>query len=332
MKVYVFCHNAIARPTGGVKVLFEIADGLLKAGYDAYVLIPGNLYLDENPSNFRPAWFDSDVQVVNDINILTKDDIVFIHEEATWAFYEIKKNNPRHIMINQGAQCTLCIEHIDYKQTHMMYSTALGVVSVSDYINDTLNTIFDIPYSKLFTVNNINLISKMFAPGIKKNKICYIQKISSKDNIANKMMVKIMEQRYPGWEVEKLTDRPQEGIAKAMAESKIFVFFCHDWGEGFGIPPVEAAISGCKVIGYSGHGGRHYYEQPTFTEIEYNDVNVFTMVLDHWVKALENISMLEYNEQARQLHQKLSYQRDITLFHNDVKTIMEKILNGQQNV
>lgn len=325
--LYVFCHNAIARPTGGVKVLFEIAEGLSRAGFETKILLPGNLYLSENPSNFRPPWFDSDVQVVNDINIVTKDDIVFIHEEAVWAYSEIKRNNPRHIMINQGAQCTMCIEHVSYKQTCEIYTSALGVISVSEYINDTLNTFFNIPRDRLFCVNNINIINSVFAPGPKRNKITIIQKISSKENIANKMMIKTLTGgRYPGWEVSVLGDMPQDMLAAEMAASKIFVFLCHDWGEGFGIPPVEAAISGCKVIGYSGLGGRSYYEFPNFTEIEYNDVNRFIQEMDYWVNELKGTTLLEYNDRARFVQQRLANQINPQLFYDDVKEFAHKML------
>ena len=38
--------------------------------------------------------------------------------------------------------------------------------------------------------------------------------------------------------------------------------------EGFGLPPLEAAIAGNKVIGYDGISGKEYWKKPIFTEIE----------------------------------------------------------------
>jgi hypothetical protein len=308
-------------------VLFRIAESLIKAGYDACVLIPGELYSEENKADYRPTWFKTDVPVTNRISDITSNDVVFIHEEAVWAFHELKKNNPRHVMINQGAQCTMCNEHISYADTKMMYQSALGVLVVSDYIADTLHTLFNIPKNKIFTLNNVNLISPIFKPGVKKNKILIMRKAIRVTNISNDMLVKIIRERY-NWEVELVKDLTHEQMARSMAESKIFVFLCQDCGEGFGIPPFEAAISGCKVIGYSGLGGRSRYDYPNFTEIEYNDVNNFIKEVDYWVRELYHTNILEYSPRAEFVRDRLSRERDINYFYNDVKHAITRILNG----
>ena len=33
------------------------------------------------------------------------------------------------------------------------------------------------------------------------------------------------------------------------------------------MPPIEAALAGNKVIGYTGEGGKEYWKKPIFTEI-----------------------------------------------------------------
>lgn len=333
MTVYVFCHNSITKPRGGVRILFMIAEGLKRAGYDAKILIPGNLYSEENPDGYKPSWFKNDIEVIGNIDNVTSNDIVFIHEEATWAYYEIKKHNPRHIMINQGAQHTMCIDHISYQQTYEMYTTALGVLTVSEYVTDTIHSIFNIPYNKIHTLQNIATISTLFKPGFKENKILVMNKGRSQSeiysrNVATTMMLKIIEGRYPTWKVQYLTEMPQDQVAQEMASSKIFVFFCNESGEGFGLPPAEAALSGCKVIGYSGVGGREFWKYPNFTEIEYNDVNKFTRELDYWVSELQNASILEYSDRAKFVYNNLLDQRNENEFYNHVGAIMENILNG----
>ena len=45
--------------------------------------------------------------------------------------------------------------------------------------------------------------------------------------------------------------------------------------EGLGIPPIEAAIAGNKVIGYTGKGGNEYWNNPIFTEIAHGDISGF---------------------------------------------------------
>ena len=45
--------------------------------------------------------------------------------------------------------------------------------------------------------------------------------------------------------------------------------------EGLGIPPIEAAIAGIKVIGYTGRGGTEYWKKPIFTEIPHGNISKF---------------------------------------------------------
>jgi hypothetical protein len=42
--------------------------------------------------------------------------------------------------------------------------------------------------------------------------------------------------------------------------------------EGLGLPPIEAALSGNRVIGYTGEAGKEYWRAPLFTEIINGDV------------------------------------------------------------
>ena len=38
------------------------------------------------------------------------------------------------------------------------------------------------------------------------------------------------------------------------------------------MPPIEAAIAGNKVVGYTGEGGKEIWKKPIFTEIHNGDV------------------------------------------------------------
>ena len=60
---------------------------------------------------------------------------------------------------------------------------------------------------------------------------------------------------------------------KYLSKSKIFLSFCDM--EGLGLPPIEAAIAGNKVIGYPGRGGKKYWRKPIFTEIPHGNIAKF---------------------------------------------------------
>ena len=328
MVVWVFCHNAINYPSGGVKVFFKIAEALIRGGYDARILIPGDF--QGNNTEWRPFWFPNFAPVYNNIDVISKDDVVIIHEESIWCYRELKKNNPRHIMLNQGIHSSCCIPDITYNQTKDMYRQALGVLSVSDYITEGINYLFDVPRNKIAKINPVNLIEDYFKPGIKENRILIMPKRSSLHNISNAMIIKIIEERYldRGWVVEIVRDYTLEQVAYSMSIAKIFVFLCNDAGEGLGVPPLEAALSGCKVIGFSGLGGREFFDFPNFTEIEYNDSINFIKEMDTWVERLQDTTILDYNPRAEFVYNRLKHKNGESQFDRDVVEAVGRMING----
>jgi glycosyltransferase involved in cell wall biosynthesis len=58
------------------------------------------------------------------------------------------------------------------------------------------------------------------------------------------------------WKIESLNNLDEKKLFLKLCKSKIFLSFSYT--EGFGMPPLEAAIAGNKVIGYTGGGGKEY--------------------------------------------------------------------------
>ena len=62
--------------------------------------------------------------------------------------------------------------------------------------------------------------------------------------------------------------------------------------EGLGLPPLEAAILGNKIIGYIGQGGNEYWKSPLFQKIENGNIIKFcntilknvNLINDQWIK------------------------------------------------
>ena len=65
----------------------------------------------------------------------------------------------------------------------------------------------------------------------------------------------------------------EKKIIKSLSISKIFLSFSNF--EGLGIPPIEAALSGNKVIGYVGGGGLEYWKKPIFIKVENGEIEEF---------------------------------------------------------
>mgnify|MGYP003726531753 FL=1 len=71
------------------------------------------------------------------------------------------------------------------------------------------------------------------------------------------------------WKLKPIHNLTQKEVYKYLLKSKIFLAFSKL--EGLPLPPVEAAIAGNKVIGYTGEGGKEYWREPLFTEISNGD-------------------------------------------------------------
>ena len=89
-----------------------------------------------------------------------------------------------------------------------------------------------------------------------------------------------MDKGYACWRYENvfllkpIHNLTQKEVYKYLLKSKIFLAFSKL--EGLPLPPVEAAIAGNKVIGYTGEGGKEYWREPLFTEISNGDFLKFT--------------------------------------------------------
>ena len=60
--------------------------------------------------------------------------------------------------------------------------------------------------------------------------------------------------------VRLIADLPRSEVVRVLAESQVFVSLSHT--DSFGLPVVEAMLSGCLVVGYDGGGGVELFEAP----------------------------------------------------------------------
>ena len=75
----------------------------------------------------------------------------------------------------------------------------------------------------------------------------------------------------------------EKKLIHSLSISKIFLSFSNF--EGMGMPPIEAAISGNKVIGYIGGGGSEYWKKPIFTKVENGEIEDFAKKIISSIKS-----------------------------------------------
>lgn len=322
--IYVFCHIGAKRPSGGVKILFEMTQALIDAGHEAAILIPGaHLYPHDCPKGYKPSWFETTVPVFDDVRIVTSEDIVVMHEEGVWAFDHVMANKPKYLMINQGAQSSIANNvgmNITYDFVRKIYEGAEAVITVSPYISMFVHHTFGVPHENIYLIEN--MIDNYFDVAAKDNTILVLDKAKS---LPSELVVKVYNERYPGWRVEVVENYTHKELAEAMSRSKIFVFFASNSGEGSPMPPVEAALAGCKVIGNTGVGGKYYFHQPIFSEVEYGDILGFIQEMDLWTETLQDGTIDQFADAVLQ-RESLAHIRSKEMYQSRVKNVFETVL------
>jgi hypothetical protein len=80
----------------------------------------------------------------------------------------------------------------------------------------------------------------------------------------------------------------EEQVAALLKRSKIFMAFSHF--EGCPLPPLEAALSGNQVIGYTGQGAKEYWRPEIFEEVPSGDVAGFAL------RVLDKVQVIDQSE------------------------------------
>ena len=106
--------------------------------------------------------------------------------------------------------------------------------------------------------------SPLFSPGNKERLITYMpRKLPTHSERLCLYLQEIL--RDDGWQLQAIENLDERATATLMSRSAIFLSFSEF--EGCPLPPIEAALSGNVVVGYTGQGGKEYFQRPIFREV-----------------------------------------------------------------
>ena len=80
--------------------------------------------------------------------------------------------------------------------------------------------------------------------------------------------------------------------------------------EGLGIPPIEAAILGNNVIGYTGQGGNEYWKKPLFDKIENGNIIKFCKIILKNINLINNKWIEKTSNERKKLTTKYSFEQE----------------------
>jgi hypothetical protein len=176
-------------------------------------------------------------------------------------------------------------------EIHKAYEKAKIIISYSDEITECIKLNFPSVIDKILRIG-VSVDSKKFQcdDEVYKNKenlITYMPR--KKKDHAGRLMF-ILDKHLPkNWKIKSLDNLKEIEVIEFLKKSKIFLSFSEL--EGFGLPPVEAALCGNHVVGYTGESGKEYWHSPIFDEIFSGDIRKFAKI------TIEKIQLLNNNNQ-----------------------------------
>ncbi len=244
------------------------------------------------PKNFRYSWFENKINLKKDFNFNHKRDFIILPEIfAHLADKMLIKNKTNYaILVQNGYSINSTNDEISLNKA---YKNAKFILSIS---NDTSKCI-KLRFPKLKT--KILKVSYSIDLGIinfkrKKNIITYMsRKLPQHSNLVLQYLKPNLTKK---WQIKNLQNISEKKTYEILKKSKIFLSFSNL--EGFGLPPLEAALAGNSVIGYTGEGGIEYWKKPIFNKINSGDINNFVTKIFEVIKKIESKkknSQLKYN-------------------------------------
>lgn len=230
--------------------------------------------------NFSPSknWVEDNFPIKNDLKFNKVSDFIILPEIiAHFADEFCIKNKIKYAIFLQGVYHMHQTNNI--RLLKKSYANAEFIITIGDDTKKNFEYIFPQFKKKIlkinFSIKNNFLVKK------KRNIIsCMPRKLPEDFHLLNLFNLNKFQKN---WKIKVLNNLREENLKKELSKSKIFLSFSNF--EGTGMPPLEAALAGNKVIGYTGNGGDSYFKKPIFNKINKGDIFNFSNTL---IKNIKN--------------------------------------------
>lgn len=118
----------------------------------------------------------------------------------------------------------------------------------------------------------------------KKNVITYMPRKLGKHS--QLVLLFLGDKLPPHWSIKAIDGVTEQQVYDIFYESKIFLSFSEL--EGLAMPPAMAAMSGNRVIGYTGEANKEYFHLPCFEEVNCGDIKTYVDKILKAVKRFDN--------------------------------------------
>lgn len=296
-KLYSLSENADSENTLNIVYVMH-TDGNLKTGGDKVIYKQSALInqmglkqvrsqvLHAENTDFQHQWFDHSTTFRKDTKLNPRTDFIILPEIMVVPHASLlSKLGIRYgIFVQNGYSLSIPLFISDYDVLKEAYQNAEIILSISDDTSDCLKLIFPDLASKVQRLFCSVDLDKFKTDNKKENLITYMpRKLAKHADLVNFFL---RENLPKNWKLQSIHGVSETRVAEVLSKSKIFLSFSEL--EGLSLPPIEAALSGNLVIGYTGEAAREYWRNPIFTEINCGDIKSFIKEILAKINVLES--------------------------------------------
>ena len=256
---------------------------------------------------FSPSknWFNKDINLKKKFSLNKDTDFLIIPE--IWSHFpedlKLKQKKINYGIFIQG------FFHMNstsnFKKLKAAYKNAKIILISSDYNIKCFKEMFPEFKNKVLRIN-LSINSKKLRISKKTNTITYMPR---KLPDHSQLLIFYLKNLLPrNWKIIPLENVSESNLIKVLSKSKFFLSFSNL--EGLGIPPIEAALSGNKVIGYTGGGGIEYWKEPIFKKIENGDINKFGKKLLYEISSYKKNWIVKTKKNRLKLQKQYSAEKE----------------------
>lgn len=327
MELIYFC-PAVNKPVGGIKVIYrqaEIVQEILRQnGVSVSIMHPNTWF-------FKIKWFESKVPIRRGFFKWQWSDSkpscsrisdIFDSNNHMIILPELWARKYGHQLADMGVPYAIFVQNGYYISKgdpnilNKAYYSARCIMTISEDATQCVAMAFPGCESKILRVRCAVDGTKFLNDELKENIITYMpRKLADHSSKVNFFL----RNHLPAhWKIIPIQGLSEDGVAKLLKRSKIFMSFSHF--EGLGLPPIEAALAGNQVIGYTGQGGKEYWMPEIFSEVNSGDVMGFAKQVLSKVSELDKLEEFPFHtEVIKKLSEIYSFEHQIM----DMKRFIE---------
>jgi hypothetical protein len=258
-------------PRGGVRNIYRHVDQLAAIGIPAAVV--------HAKRGFRATWFANETRVLHSAEVTLGPRDVLVVPECYGPGLHRLPAGVRVVIFNQGVYHTF--DRIAFESTDpgAPYATLGDLVAILTVSHDSAELLrYAFPKLPVQLARNV-VDGAVFHPGPNRpgRRIAYL---THRRTPEREQLLHVLRARgvLDGWELVPIAGRTEQETAAMMRGSAVFLSFSER--EGFGLPPAEAMASGCHVVGYTGMGGRDFFDPAYCTPVPDSDLLGFARAVE----------------------------------------------------